>query len=341
MSREIVLAGDLGGTKTVLALVRRGEPEIGALEILAQARFESAHYESLEAMVEEFLGAHDVRPSQAAIGVAGPVREGRAALTNLHYAVDEVALRERLGLEQARLLNDLEATAFGAPFIPTASLHPLGPGTRHARGDFAVLAVGTGLGEALGVDLGASFTVVAGEGGHVDFAPSDERSAELLQHLWSTRGGHVSAESLLSGRGITTIFEFVVARGLATPALDLSGAPDPNVAVSDAGLSRTCPAAALALEIFAELLGAHAGDAALRTLPVGGVLLGGGIPPKLLTALDTEAFRRAYSAKGRFSDVAARIPVAVITERNAPLLGAARIALAETDPARRPRLAWP
>jgi glucokinase len=337
MTREVVLAGDLGGTKTLLALVAPGDP----VEVLARARFESAKFDSLEAMVETFLEGRDARPAQAVFGVAGPVVDGRAQLTNLHYAVDERALAARLGLSRARLLNDLEATAFALPLLPSSAFTCLCPGRGRQRGDFAVVAVGTGLGEALGVDLGDAYTVVAGEGGHVDFAPYDARSAELLAYLWSTHGGHVSKEAVLSGRGIATLFRFVVDRGLAKPTLDVEAEDDMNVAVSRAGLERRCPAAALALELFATHLGAHAGDVALRSLPSGGVFLAGGIPPRLVSVLKGPAFQDAFVAKGRFEDALRRVRVEIVTERDAPLLGAAYVAFAGDAERGRARLPWP
>src|SRR5690606_4768743 len=190
-----------------------------------------------------FLEGKETRPSRAAFGVAGPVFDGRVELTNLSYAVDERALASSLGFERVRLLNDLEATAFALPRLPESAFMPLCEGRGRERGDFAVVSVGTGLGEALGVDLGDTYTVVAGEGGHVDFAPHDAESAELLSYLWDRLGGHVSEEAVLSGRGIFTLFQFVVDTGRAQPLVDLPSEGDPNVAVTSAGLEGSCPAA--------------------------------------------------------------------------------------------------
>jgi glucokinase len=338
MTREVVLAGDLGGTKTLLALVTPGEP----LDLIARARFESARFGSLESMVEEFLEGRGVRPTCAVFGVAGPVIEGRAQLTNLTYAVDERALASTLGIEPVRLLNDLEATAFALPRLPRSAFTALCAGRGRERGDFAVVSVGTGLGEALGVDLGDSYTVVAGEGGHVDFAPYDARSAELLSYLWAAQsGGHVSKEAVLSGDGIAALFGFVVDSGLAKPVLDPSAEGDVNVAITRAGLEGRCPAAKLALELFAVHLGAHAGDVALRSLPRGGVYLAGGIPPRLAPVLKSSAFRDAFVNKGRFADELRDIRVEIVTERDAPLLGAAHVAFSEHTRSRRTRLQWP
>jgi glucokinase len=337
MTREVVLAGDLGGTKTLLALVAPGEP----LDVVARGRFASARFDSLESMVEEFLAQHGARPRRAVFGVAGPVIDRRAQLTNLTYGVDERMLGTRLGLERVRLLNDLEATAFALPLLSSSAFRPLCEGRGRARGDFAVISVGTGLGEALGVDLGDTFTVVAGEGGHVDFAPHDEDSVELLSHLRGELRGHVSKEAVLSGRGIAALFRFVVASGRAAPAVDPWPEPDPNVAITLAGLEGRCPASRLALELFAAHLGAHAGDVALRSLPRGGVFLAGGIPPKLAPLLESSAFRDAFVNKGRFEDELRAIRVEIVTERDAPLLGAAHVAFGEIPGPGRARLSWP
>jgi glucokinase len=337
MTREVVLAGDLGGTKTLLALVSPGEP----LEVVARGRFESARFDSLESMVETFLEERGARPRRAVFGVAGPVIDRRAQLTNLTYAVDERSLATRLGLDRVRLLNDLEATAFALPLLPSSAFTPICEGRGRTRGDFAVVSVGTGLGEALGVDLGDTFTVVAGEGGHVDFAPHDEVSVELLAHLWTELGGHVSQEAVLSGRGIAGLFRFVVASGRAEPSVDPWSEADPNVAVTRAGLEGRCPAARLALELFATHLGAHAGDVALRSLPRGGVFLAGGIPPRLAPLLETPAFRDAFVNKGRFEDELRAIRVEIVRERDAPLLGAAYVAFGDGVEPGRARLPWP
>lgn len=333
MTRNVALVGDLGGTKTLLALVTPDES-------LVRARYESASFDSLESMIDVFLRGRDVRPSRAVFGVAGPVADGRAKLTNLRYAVDERELRAHLGLERVKLLNDLEATAFALPKLEPRAFHPIHAGRGRGRGDFCVVAVGTGLGEALGVDLGSGYTVVAGEGGHVDFAPHDARSADLLAYLWDTLGGHVSKEAVLSGRGIARLYEFVIDRGLARPAHALDFEDDLNVAVTNAGLAGSCPAARLALELFAAQLGAHAGDVALRALPRGGVFLAGGIPPRLTPVLDTPLFRDAFVKKGRFSEALASIRVEIVLDPAAPLTGATHVAFARWEGEGRTALPW-
>lgn len=337
MATELVLAGDLGGTKTLLALVAPGSP----LRVLARERYESARHDSLEAMIEAFLAETGARPERAVIGVAGPVIGGRAQLTNLPYAVDERALEERLGFERARLLNDLEATAYALPFLEEGDFVTLREGRGPARGDFSVVAVGTGLGEALGVHLGETFTVVAGEGGHVDLAPHDDRGLELLRFLWDRLGGHASREAILSGRGISTLFDFVVERGLAPRRLAPSDEEDPNVAVTRAALEGSCPAASLALDLFAAHLGAHAGDVALRSLPRGGVFLAGGIPPRLVAKLREPTFHDAFLDKGRFSVAVEDVRVSIVTAREAPLWGAAHVAFGAGDARGRVQLPWP
>ena len=323
--RTMIIAGDIGGTKTVLALFETAGED---LRCVREGTFPSLEYHSLEAVVDEFLSA-TARPvlTGACFGVAGPVEGGRARLTNLPWLLDEELLAKALHSPRVRLLNDLEAAAFGMLFLASPDFEVLQSGKAGARGDIAVIAPGTGLGEALLHFDGKQYHAIASEGGHSDFAPRTDDEIVLLRHLRAALGGHVSYERILSGAGIGNLYRCL--RNEATtrePAwlTEQLGSGDPNAAISAAALANQDPVCVQALRMFCAVLGAEAGNLALKGMTTGGVIIGGGIAPKILSALKEGSFLAALSDKGRFSGWAKNLPVRVALDPRAPLIGASR-----------------
>jgi len=321
----MLLAGDIGGTKTILAIY---SPEGGPRTPLAEATFPSANYPNLEAVVREFLG-HGRRPVERAIfGVAGPVRLGRATTTNLPWVMDEAQLQAALGIPDVSLLNDLGAIAHAVPFLKPVDLHTLNAGQPEPGGAIAVIAPGTGLGEAYLTWDGARYQPHASEGGHTDFAPTDLLQVELLRYLLG-RFDHVSYERFCSGRGIPNLYAFLRDSGYAdepawlAEALVATDDATPVIVNAAQDADRPCRLCAATLEMFVSILGTEAGNLALKLLATGGVYLGGGIPPRILPALEDPRFRTAFISKGRLSEVLDQVPVHVILNPKVALLGAA------------------
>jgi glucokinase len=321
----MIIAGDIGGTKTVLALF---EKEGDDLKCVREATFASLEYHSLEAAVEEFLSS-GTRPEleSACFGVAGPVEGRKARLTNLPWLLDEEHLASALKTPRVRLLNDLEAAAYGMLFLRPDEFDVLQAGTPVAKGDIAVIAAGTGLGEALLHFDGQKYHALPSEGGHTDFAARTDDEIVLLRHLRAALGGHVSYERILSGAGIGNLY-----RCLRTEATtrepdwlieDLRRG-DPNAAISDAALAKRDPVCVQALRMFCAIMGAEAGNLALKGLTRGGIIIGGGIAPKILAALKDGAFLAGLWDKGRFSNWMKTLPVRVALNPRAPLIGASR-----------------
>jgi glucokinase len=314
----VVLVGDIGGTHARLSL--RG-PSGRAVRTEV---FESRDHASLEAIVQAFLAGMRPKPkiSAAAFGVAGPVVKGRSVATNLPWVIDQRVLSRVLAIKRVTLLNDLVALALGALDVRAARLHPLTERTPKKRGgaNIAVLAAGTGLGEAMLVWDGARFVPSATEGGHSDFAPRDDLQIELLRFL-RERFGHVSWERVLSGGGLGNVYDFFVRRkGLVeTPdiACAIADAVDRNAAIADLGSRGKSEAASRAVRLFA---------LALKTLAVGGVYICGNIAARMVGVLGEGGFREAFVDKGRFRPLMETIPVAVVLDTDVGLSGAARVA---------------
>ena len=320
----MILAGDVGGTKTNLALYRK---ETGGLSRVRMATYPSREYPGLEAMLHEFL-ADGPAIERACVGAAGPVVDGRCRLTNLDWAVEEASLRRSSGTREAYLVNDLQAMASAVPFLPPGALAALKAGEADPRGNVAVLAAGTGLGEAFLIGTCGGFVPLASEGGHVDFAPRDDREMRLHAFL---RGlyGRVSVERVLSGPGLRDIHRFLrESEGILEPpevAAEIRGI-DPQRAIVRHGLSGASTACAETLRLFCSLYGAEAGNLALQYLSTGGVYLGGGIAPAILPVLRKAEFLSSFLDKGRMEELLRRVPVFVLLDPTAPLLGAAHYA---------------
>lgn len=317
-----LLAGDIGGTKTVLALY---DPAQGPYDAITQATFPSREYASLEAIVAEFLKDHDGSVCRASFGIAGPVANGRVQATNLPWVVEEQAFGASLGAP-VRLLNDLAAVAHAVPNLRPQDLATLNAGQPSPQAPLGVIAPGTGLGEAFLLWTGGAYRPFASEGGHADFAPNTTLESDLLSYL-RDRQGHVSYEDVCSGRGLPNLYAFLRDSGRhAEPEwlrTELASAPDPTRVIVRAGVEGQAGIAVAALELLRDILAAEAGNLALRVLASGGVFLGGGLPPRLLKFLQADAFLRAFSDKSRFSDFLKRTPLHVIRHPQAALLGAA------------------
>jgi glucokinase len=320
----LLLAGDIGGTKTELALYE--QPLGGVAVELASTLYKSRAYPTFERVLEEFLQGRKI--SAAGLAVAGPVMAGRCKTTNLPWELDERALAARIGAPVA-LGNDFSATVLGIPELEQGDLEVLAEGERDPDGPIAVLGAGTGLGEATAIRLPAGLRVLPSEGGHADFAPRNEIEIDLLRFLSKRVGGRVSIERVVSGPGLISVYEFVRATGLApsNPETEaLMRADDPAAVIGRRGSAGEDPACARAVSLFVSLYGAEAGNLALKVLPTGGLFVAGGISPKLIDALRGGEFMRSLLDKGRMRPVLERIPVAVIMNPRVALLGARAMA---------------
>ncbi|MCP5509433.1 MAG: glucokinase [Chlamydiales bacterium] len=309
------LIGDIGGTKTHLALVE-GE------NIVKDQKFPSSDYPNLALIIEEFLRGGNRQIAKACFGIAGPVRDGRCQATNLPWIVDSKELSDKLTIPHVYLINDLEANAWGLKALTADKLYVLNPGNPSTRGNQALISAGTGLGEAGIYFDGKNHAPFATEGGHADFAPRSDLEVELFVYL-RKKFGHVSYERVLSGPGLANIYHFLVDTKKMENHLDqkIDEALLPRH-ISDKGLSGECLVCKRALEIFISLYGAETGNLALKTLSLGGIFVGGGIAPKILPLLKKGDFMNAYQDKGRFSELLMTIPVKIVLEEQTALLGA-------------------
>lgn len=319
----MILAVDIGGTKTRVALFER---EQGRLARRAETSYPSQEYPGLEAIIRLFREEHPERPACASFGVAGPVRDGRCETTNLPWLVDSVRLAELLGLERAGLINDLEANAWGLPELGADDLVVLSAGAPDAAGNQAIISAGTGLGEAGLYWDGQRHHPFATEGGHADFSPRNDLEYELRRFLRDDLA-RVSWERVVSGPGLVNIYRFLreTGRGEEPPELrDAIKAGDPAAAISAAALAGSSALASDALDLFVSLYGSEAGNLALKIMATGGLFIGGGIAPKIIDRLRAGAFISAFHAKGRMQPLVESMPVRVILNDRTALLGAAR-----------------
>lgn len=320
----MLLAGDIGGTKTLLALY---EPTGDARHSVAEAEFHSANYANLDLMVREFLDREGHKAETACFDVAGPVIDGRAHLTNLPWTLEEAALRNSLGLKRVKLLNDLQAIAYAVPKLRADERHELNAGTMQTHGPIAVVAPGTGLGEAFLLWQGRHYMACASEGGHASFAPTDDQQIGLLQALAKRFGGHVSVERVCSGPGIANIYDHLralePARESATFAASLAKAADRTPLIAQAALEDPSNALAVeTLDLFISILASEGANMVLKVMATGGLYLAGGIPAHILPKLTYAHFVQAFTNKGRLGELLSRVPIHVVTAR-AALLGAA------------------
>ncbi len=316
----MILAGDVGGTTTRLALYEPGTP---ARAPVLESRLASRDWPDLESLVRSFAANAPGRLDRVVLGIAGPVVDQRVEAINLPWRIAAAPLERALDAP-VLLVNDLEATAFGLGLLTDADVETLRAGAP-VPGNRALIAAGTGLGEALLVPGDDGWRPSASEGGHADFAPGDETEDELWAWL-RARYGHVSWERVLSGPGLADLYRFhaETGRGEASPevARRFESAPDPAVVVTEAALAGACGRARLAVERFVSIYGAEAGNLALKALAVNGVYVGGGIAPRILPFLRDGRFLEAFTAKGRLTALMTRIPVRIVTDDRAGLWGA-------------------
>jgi len=324
----MLLVGDIGGTKTELAIYSSGSMPSSPL---AHKKFHSADYPSLQAIVTQFLADVRMQIDRATFGVAGPVIAGSVVATNLPWVMDEASLAADLQLRSVHLMNDLEAIARAIPVLQETDVVKLNTGEPIPHTAIGVIAPGTGLGESFLVWDGSRYEPHSSEGGHSDFAPTEDRQIRLLEYML-TRFDHVGVERVCSGIGIPNIYEFLrdVEHVHETPeaARNIAAADDPTKAIVDAALDpqNGSPLCRTALDMFVCILASEAGNLALKVLATGGIYLAGGVAVHTLSLLQQPTFMRAFTNKGRFSDLMKRIPIHVITT-NAAFIGAATCAL--------------
>jgi glucokinase len=318
----MILAGDIGGTKTVLSLLARDTN--GSLSCLQEQSYPSQHYSEFDAILNAFLPA-DVAITSACFGVAGPVVNQRCHTTNLPWLLDAEALKVKLNTVKVKLLNDLEAMALGMLYLPEQDLIELNPNAHIQQGNIAVIAAGTGLGEAILYWDGNKHYPMATEGGHSDFAAQNAQQDSLLAYLRKIYPEHVSYERVISGIGFSHLYDFLCEQGFAPPCPDVPDTNsdiDRNAIISQLGVTHADPLCTEAVRLFVELYGAETGNLALKSLAIGGIFIGGGIGAKILPAMQNGHFIQAFTAKGRFSSLLDKISVKLSLNPRTPLIGA-------------------
>jgi glucokinase len=331
-SNDLILAGDIGGTKTHLALFSYDNNNLRAE---FQKTYPSQEYSGLEPVLHEFLATGKHRIGRASFGIAGPLVDGKVNPPNLRWMVDPASLAKTLELSSVSLLNDLEAAAYGIFTLAPDEFLVLNEGVIRRPGNKALIAAGTGLGETILFDDGKNYYPLASEGGHADFAARNELEIELLRYLIG-RFGRVSYERVVSGPGLTNIYDFLKDKaGFVVPgpfAEKIAAAEDRSPLISQAALTGAPEIAVQALNMFVSVYGAEAGNLALKGKAIGGVYVGGGIAPKMLNKLKDGTFMQAFNDKGRYRELVSSIPVYVVLNEKAALRGAAHHAtLGRTD----------
>lgn len=329
----MLLSGDIGGTKTVLAVF---SAESGPYHPLIEKTYPSTHYDSLEEIITTFLDGVNLPVRAACFAIAGPIISDRAKITNLSWVVDSQNLKSTFGWQEIKLLNDLQSVAYAIAILEPGDIHTLNPGIQVAGGNIAVLAPGTGLGEAFLAYHNGRYIAYASEGSHAAFSPVGDLQIGLLKYMNEQGFSHVSYERVCSGRlGIPNIYAYLKSIHYA-PEPDwltqqLEGCEDPTPVIAGAALdqSRSSELASATLDMFVNILGAEAGNMALKLLSSGGIYLGGGIPPRILPRLCQPKFLEAIVSKGRFRDMLSSYPVHVILNAKAALLGAASYGFAQ------------
>ena len=317
-----VLAGDVGGTKTRLAVF---DLHGTRLETVTERSYPSGRYDGLESIVRDFLGGAGADCRQACFGIAGIVKRGRAQVTNLPWIVEARAMTASLGLERVALINDLEANAWGIAALGASDFYTLNAGDPEAEGNACIISAGTGLGEAGLYWDGSRYWPFACEGGHATFSPSNDIEIALLKYL-RARFGHTSWERILSGTGLVNVHDFLRShRGTPVPSWlrEEMAAGDAAAAISRAARDNRDPLCVEAIDLSIHLLGVEAGNLALKVMATGGVYLGGGIAPKNLERLKGSLFMQGFSDKGRMQPLLEAMPVKIILNERTALYGPA------------------
>lgn len=322
----MILAGDIGGTKTILALYEQST-EWGCYK---KETFSSAEFDSFSSLLDVFLSTEaSLEIQSVCIGVAGPVENGDCMTTNLPWVLKRKEIASQTGAKYVRLLNDLEATAWGVLNLSEDNFIELNPDAKENLGNKAVVAAGTGLGEAMIIWSDEKYHVVATEGGHADFAPRNELEIGLLRYLMEKYSRHVSYERVVCGQGLVNIYQYLKSQQYASVDSELElqmSESDPASIISENAVVGGDPLCIKALEVFCEIYGAEAGNLALKCLPKAGVILAGGIAAKILPAMKNGDFMRGFLAKGRYKPVLHDISVKVSLNSEVALLGAAAVA---------------
>ncbi len=321
----MILAGDIGGTNARLAYF---QPQNGNLRLVSERVFPSREHDEFGEIVGKFLHDSGTHPDAACFGIAGPVRNGRVETSNLPWVIEQSRLADQFHLPSTLLINDLEAIAWGIGALGASDLVPLNHVGGSASGNQAVVAPGTGLGEAGLFWDGNRHHVFACEGGHTDFAPQGELQIELLQYL-NSRFGHVSYERILSGPGLVNAYEFLRDSGKVKESAAVAEQMkkrDPAAVISRAALDGSDALASQALDIFVAVYGAEASNLALKVMSTGGLFLAGGISPKILPKLKEPTFMQSFLEKGRMRPLVESMAVQVVVNEKVGLLGAARCA---------------
>lgn len=330
----LVLSGDVGGTKTRLQLTQFKDQQ--DFKVVSREKYFNQEFASFTDIVSAFLQQNNLAPNNieaTCFAVAGPIIHGSVKFTNLPWYIDEQKLRADLGFKTVKLINDFEAIGYGLDTLTKADIHVLQKGEFIAHKTRAIIGAGTGLGVGISVHNGSHFHVIATEGGHVDFAPTDDIQIALLQHL-RKKLHRVSVERLVSGQGLVNIYHFVRENPLfnekenTTLKLALFKSEDTAATISEYAIEHHDPMAMRALDLFIRIYGAAAGNLALTTLPYSGLYIVGGIAPKLLPQLTDGRFLRAYSDKGRMSNLLSTLPIYIVLDTQIGLQGAANFAFA-------------
>jgi glucokinase len=320
----MILAGDVGGTKVHLALFDFAN---GKLSPARDKQYPAKQYSGLEEIVREFMATDKV--TAACFGVPGPVREGRLRLTNLPWTIDSRELATDLDIDYVFLINDLQANGYGIAELGTDQIYTLSEGDSGQIGNRALISAGTGLGEGFLIWDGRSYIPYPSEGGHTDYAPRTEDEIDLLRFLRQKYNGRTSFERVVSGTGLTNIYEFLrEVRGIEEPnwLAQRIAHEDPNAVITELALAAKSEICEKATNMFVSAYGAEAGNLALKILSVGGLYVGGGIAPRILEKLKDGTFMKAFTDKGRLSQLLVNMPVRVILESRTALLGAAAYA---------------
>jgi glucokinase len=320
---KFLLAADIGGTKTVLALF---STETGPFQPIEKEVFPSRDFGSLDEIVAKYLFEREQGVASASFGIAGPVKEGHAEATNLPWTIDARRLSSLLDGAPVRLLNDLSAIAHAVPYLTSADIHTIIQGEKNPQDVVGVIAPGTGLGEAFLVWNGVRYEAHPSEGGHANFGPANQDELELLGYLFP-RLDHVSYERVCSGKAIPDLYGFFRdIRKVAEPVWlkeSLSSALDPTRVILQAAVEEKAEICVETLNLFLDILASEAGNLALKIMATGGIYIGGGIPPRIFSKIDKERFKEIFTRKGRLSDLLSKIPVHVIVKPDVALFGAA------------------
>jgi glucokinase len=320
----MILAGDVGGTKVNLALYDFID---GNLRHARDKQYPAKEYSGLEEIVKEFIVSEKV--TAACFGVPGPVRDGRLRLTNLPWTLDSRELAAHLKIDYVFLINDLQANGYGIAELGADQIYTLSEGDARQIGNRALISAGTGLGEAFMIWDGRDYVPYPSEGGHSDYAPRNEDEIDLLRFLKQKYNGRISTERVVSGQGLTNCYEFLrEVRGIEESAslAERMAVEDPNAVITEMALAAKSEICEKAMDMFVSAYGAEAGNLALKILSVGGLYVGGGIAPRILEKLKDGTFMKAFTDKGRLSQLLVNTPVRVILESRTALMGAAAYA---------------